>query len=113
MYPLETCRKEIKCLKETYEIGKTLKTEPIALFMTLEKGFKAAVAGYSLHKVPEFKCDAKKFAKAIYKFGKSLGKEVVNRGQPEIWKQRYQNFEIWLLDQESKERAQISAEVNA
>ena len=113
MYPLETCRKEVKSCKEIYEIGKTLKAEPIALYMTLEKGFKAAVGGYSLHKLPEFKFDAKKFAKAIYKFGKILGKEVVNRGQPDIWKQRYQNFEMWMLDQKSKEIAQINAEVNA
>ena len=85
------------------------------MFMTLEKGFKAAVAGYCLHTLPEFKCDAKKFAKAIdkYKFGKTLGKEVVNRGQPDIWKPRYQNFEMWFLEQESQERAQINAEINA
>ena len=83
--------------------------------MTLEKGFKAAVGGYSLHKLPEFKCDAKKFAKAIVfqKFEKILGNEVVNRGQPNIWKQRHLNFQMWCLDQESKERAQISAEINA
>ena len=113
MYPLETCRKEVKSCKEIYEIGKNLKASNLAMFMTLEKGFKAAVAGYSLHKLPEFKFDAKKFAKAIYKFGKILGKEVVNRGQPDIWKQRYQNFEMWMLDQKSKEIAQINAEVNA
>ena len=83
--------------------------------MILGKGFKAAAAGYSLHKLPEFKCDAKKFAKAIdtHKFEKNLGKEVVNRGQSDIWKQRYQNFEMWMLDQKSKEIAQINAEVNA
>ena len=113
MYPLETCRKEIKCLKEIYEIGKSLKAPNIAMFMTLEKGFKAAVGGYCLHKLPEFKFDAKNFAKAINKFGKILGKEVVNRGQPDIWKQRYQNFEMWFLDQESEERARINAEINA
>ena len=113
MYPLETCRREVKSYKEIFEIGEALKAPPIALFMTLEKGFKAAVGGYSLHKLPEFKCDAKKFAKAIDKFGKNLGKEVVNRGQPDIWKQRNRNFGMWCLDQESQERAQINADLNA
>ena len=35
MYPLETCRKEVKSYKEIFEIGETLKVQPIALFMTL------------------------------------------------------------------------------
>ena len=35
MYPLETCRKEVKSYKEIFEIGETLKAQPIALFMTL------------------------------------------------------------------------------
>ena len=115
MYPLETCRREIKSYKEIFEISETLKVQHIAMFMTLKKGFKAAVAGYSLHKLPEFKCDAKKFAKAITikKFEKILGNEVVNQDQPDIWKQRNRNFEMWMLDQKSKEIAQINAEVNA
>ena len=115
MYPLETCRREIKSYKEIFEISETLKVQHIAMFMTLKKGFNAAVAGYSLHKLPEFKCDAKKFAKAITikKFEKILGNEVVNQDQPDIWKQRNRNFEMWMLDQKSKEIAQINAEVNA
>jgi len=36
------------------------------------------------------------FAKAIEKFGKILGIEVVTRGEPNIWKERCQNYEQWV-----------------
>ena len=108
-YPLQTCRLEIKCCKEIYEIGRTLKAQPIAMLSTLEQGFKAATVGYVLYKLPQFKCDAENFAKAVDKFGKILGNEIITRGQPDLWKQRYQNFEMWLLAQEVQERAQINA----
>jgi len=39
--------------------------------------------------------------------------EVVNQDRPDIWKQRNRNFEMWMLDQKSKEIAQINAKVNA
>ena len=108
-YPLDTCRREIKCCKEIYEIGRTLKAQPIAMLSTLEQGFKAATVGYVLYKLPQFKCDAENFAKAVDKFGKIVGNEIITRGQPDLWKQRYQNFEMWLLAQEVQERAQINA----
>ena len=104
-YPLQTCRLEIKCCKEIYEIGRTLKAQPIAMLSTLEQGFKAATVGYVLYKLPQFKCDAENFAKAVDKFGKFVGNEIVTRGQPDQWKQRFQNLEMWLLAQEVQERA--------
>ena len=108
-YPLETCKLEIKCCKEIYEIGRTLKAQPIAMLSTLEQGFKAATVGYVLYKLPQFKSDAENFAKAVEKFGKIVGDEIITRGQPDLWKHRYQNFEMWLLAQEVQERAQINA----
>jgi len=108
-YPLQTCRLEIKCCKEIYEGSRTLKAQPIAMLSTLEQGFKAATVGYVLYKLPQFKCDAENFAKAVDKFGKIVGNEIITRGQPDLWKQRYQNFEMWLLAQEVQERAQIHA----
>jgi len=104
-YPLETCRREVKCCKEIYEIGRNLKAQHVAMLSTLEQGFQAAMVGYSLYKLPQFKCDAENFAKAIDKFGKFVGDEIINRGQPDLWKPRFQNFEMWLLAQEAGERA--------
>jgi hypothetical protein len=102
---LETCRKEIKCCKEIYEIGRNLKAQHVAMLSTLEQGFQAASVGYFLYKLPQFKSDAENFAKAVDKFGKFVGNEIVTRGQPDQWKQRFQNLEMWLLAQEVQERA--------
>ena len=104
-YPLETCRKEIKCCKEIYEIGRNLKAQHVAMLSTLEQGFQAASVGYFFYKLPQFKSDAENFAKAVDKFGKFVGNEIVTRGQPDQWKQRFQNLEMWLLAQEVQERA--------
>ena len=104
-YPLETFRKEIKCCKEIYEIGRNLKAQHVAMLSTLEQGFQAASVGYFFYKLPQFKSDAENFAKAVDKFGKFVGNEIVTRGQPDQWKQRFQNFEMWLLAQEVQERA--------
>ena len=104
-YPSETCRREIKCCKEIYEIGRTLKAQHVAMLSTLEQGFKAAMVGYFLYKLPQFKCDAENLAKAVDNFGKFVGDEIINRGQPDLWKPRFQNFEMWLLAQEAGERA--------
>ena len=110
-YPLETCRKEVKCYKEIYELGRNLKVQHIAMLDTLEQGFQAAAIGYFLYKLPQFKCDAENFAKAVDKFGKFVGNEIITRGQPDQWKQRYQNLEMWLLAQEAGER--VAAHFNA
>ena len=67
------------------------------MLTTLEKGFKAASEGYFVHRLPEFKCDAENFAKAADKFENILGNEVVTRGQPDFWKEKYLNFEMWFI----------------
>ena len=99
MYPLETWRRAVKCYEEIYKIGSNSKAQDLAMRATLEKGFLAATTGYFLYKLPEFKKDAENFAKALEKFGEILGNEIVTRGQPDLWKQRYQNFDLWFLQE--------------
>jgi len=102
MYPLETWRRAVKCYNDIFEIGTNSNAQDLAMRATLEKGFLAAMTGYFLYKLPEFKKDAENFAKAVEKFGDILGNEIVTRGQPDLWKQRYQNFDMWFLQEFEK-----------
>ena len=102
MYPLETWRRAVKCYNDIFEIGTNTNAHHLAMRATLEKGFLAAMTGYFLYKLPEFKKDAENFAKAVEKFGDILGNEIVTRGQPDLWKQRYQNFDMWFLQEFEK-----------
>ena len=102
MYPLETWRRAVKCYNDIFEIGTNTNAHHLAMRATLEKGFLAAMTGYFLYKLPEFKKDAENFAKAVEKFGDILGNEIVTRGQPDLWKQRYQNFDVWFLQEFEK-----------
>ena len=95
-FPLELCRKEVKCYKEIYELGRSLKVQAITLLRTLEKGFEAAIAGYMFHKLPEFKCLAQNLATAAEEFEKILGNEIITQFHPNLWKEKYPNFEMWF-----------------
>ena len=76
MYPLETWRRAVKCYNDIFEIGTNTNAHHLAMRATLEKGFLAAMTGYFLYKLPEFKKDAENFAKAVEKFGDILGNEI-------------------------------------
>ena len=52
--------------------------------------------GYQLHKAADLKIDSENFAKSAENCGHFLGYEFVTRGNPNYWKQRYQDFEKWL-----------------
>ena len=52
--------------------------------------------GYQLYKAADLKIDAENFAKSAENCGHFLGYELVTRGNPNYWKQKYQDFEKWL-----------------
>lgn len=98
-YPLEICRREVACYKQIYKIAKDKNVQPISLFKLAEKAFGAATLGYQLYKTADLKNDAENFAKTAEKFGKILGKDLVMKGKPDYWKQKYEKFELCLLHQ--------------
>ena len=49
--------------------------------------------------ISKFQSDAETFAKAIEKFGKFLGKQVIAPSQPDFWKQVYEDFDLWFWTQ--------------
>ena len=69
--------------------------------------FKAAVAGYYLYELSEFKSAAETFAKAAEKFGKLMGKQITASGHPDFWKQIYENFDLWFMTQGAERIFQI------
>ena len=90
-YSLEKSRKELNCYKKLYQVGKVQKIQPIALFKILDRGFFTAVFGYQLYKTAELKMDAMNFAKAVEKFGKILGNDIVFPDNRNYYKHHYQN----------------------
>ena len=90
-YSLEMSRKELNCYKKLYRVGKVQKIQPISLFKILDRGFFTAVFGYQLYKTAELKMDAMTFAKAVEKFGKILGNDIVFPDNRNYYKHHYQN----------------------
>ena len=90
-YSLEMSRKELNCYKKLYQVGKVQKIQPISLFKILDRGFFTAVFGYQLYKTAELKMDAMNFAKAVEKFGKILGNDIVFPDNRNYYKHHYQN----------------------
>jgi len=95
-YPLEICRREISHYKQIYKIAKDKNVQLISLFKLLERAFGAATLGYQLHQVADLKNDAEVFAKAAEKFGEKVGKDLVTRGKPDYWKQKYEKLDLCL-----------------
>jgi len=96
-YSLEKCKEEISLYKRLYKDGKNNNFHPYLLFLLLSEGaFTAATVGYQLHKDADLKMEAVTLAKAAEKFGKSVGKALVNHGKPNFWKEIYENYEEWL-----------------
>ena len=95
-YPLEMCRKEIRCYKQIYKIAKDKNMHPISVFRLLERAFGTASLGYQLYEAEDLKNDGKNFARTAEKFGKILGKMLVNKGVPGIWKLMYEEFELQM-----------------
>ena len=90
-YSLENCRKEVVCCKQLYKVGKSQKIQPMSLYKVLDRGFFTALIGYQLYKTADLKIDARNFAKAVEKFGKILGDDIVFGGKPNYYKQFYKN----------------------
>ena len=80
-----------------YKKGKEKKVQPICLYAVLDKGFDAAVVGYQLNETDEFKNEAENFAKEAEKFEKCLGSKLTTAGRPDYWKQKYEEFDYWLM----------------
>ena len=81
-----------------YKDGKTNKIQTYFLFNVIKRAFDTASFGYQMYKAADLKVETEIFAKAAKKFGKYLGNEIVNEGDPNFWKNRYQNFENWALN---------------
>ena len=92
-YSLENNLKEVNCYKQLYKVGKSQKIQPMSLYKVLDRGFFTALIGYQLYKTADLKIDARNFAKAVEKFGKILGDDIVFGGKPnyEYYKQFYKN----------------------
>jgi len=95
-YPASKSKIEVECYKELYKQGKAKNVQPICLFEILNAGFDAATQGYLNNKTKYFKTEAENFAKAADNFEKILGSQVVTSGRPDTWKQKHQNFKLWL-----------------
>ena len=98
-YPLEMCRKEISRYKQIYKMAKNKKMHKISIFRLLERAFGVATLGYQLYKVEDLKNDGENFAKTAEKFGKILGRMLVNKGVPGFWKPLYETFELQMSHQ--------------
>jgi len=98
-FPLELCRRELKCYRQIYKLAKDQNLRPISLFRVVERAFATGSLGYQLYKTEDLKIDCEQFAKAADKFGKILGKDLVNRGTPDFWKTIYENFELYMMGQ--------------
>ena len=95
-YSLEKCKKEVSLYKQLYKVGKTQKIWPYFLYKLLGRAFNTASFGYQLYKDADLKMDAVNFAKVSEKFKKILGNAAVTGGNPNYWKEIYQNYEKWL-----------------
>ena len=84
-----------------YKVGKTQKIKPYFLYNLLDLAFETATFGYQLYKDADLKMDAVNFAKVSEKFEKILGKFVTG-GNPNYWKEIYQNYEKWLQSADLK-----------
>ena len=91
-YSLDKCKKEILCYKQLYKVGKDQNIQPHVLFLMVDQGFGAAIAGYQLYKTTDLKIDAMTFAKTAEKFGKILGNDYVSLGNTFSYKQVYQDL---------------------
>ena len=80
-----------------YKIGKDIGVQPIYLYHILDDVFDVAAFGFQLYGTADLKSDAENFAKTADKFRKVLGEDLVTGGKPTYWKEKYKNFERWLL----------------
>ena len=94
-------RKQVDIFKKMYQVGKEKKRlSSASLYQLLEEGFNSAFLGYQyadLMRSEElkegFKKDCETFARTAEKFGDFLGNELV---QPDEWKERYKDFELFF-----------------
>ena len=73
-WSLENCRKEVKCFKKMYKIGKTEKIQDYFLYYKiLKRACSTASYGYLLFQAIDLKKEAEDLMKAMEKCGENLG----------------------------------------
>ena len=71
---LENCRKEVKCFKKMYKIGKTEKIQDYFLYYKiLKRACSTASYGYLFFQATDLKKEAEDLMKAMEKCGENLG----------------------------------------
>ena len=82
---LENFRKEVKCYKKMYKVGKTQKIQNYFLYYkVLKRAFNTAKWGSIMYQADDLKMEAESLKKAMEQFGKILGQDVtLQEGQGE------------------------------
>ena len=82
---LENFRKEVKCYKKMYKVGKTHKIQHYFLYYkVLKRAFNTAKWGSIMYQADDLEMEAESLKKAMEQFGKILGQDVtLQEGQGE------------------------------
>ena len=82
---LENFRKEVKCYKKMYKVGKTQKIQNYFLYYkVLKRAFNTAKWGSIMYQADDLEMEAESLKKAMEQFGKILGQDVtLQEGQGE------------------------------
>ena len=82
---LENFRKEVKCYKKMYKVGKTQNIQSYFLYYkVLKRAFNTAKWGSIMYQANDLQMEAEILKKAMEKFGKILGQDVtLQEGQGE------------------------------
>ena len=74
---LENFRKEVKCYKKMYKVGKTQKIQNYFLYYkVLKRAFNTAKWGSIMYQADDLEMEAEGLKKAMEQFGKILGQDV-------------------------------------
>ena len=82
---LENFRKEVKCYKKMYQLGKTQNIQSYFLYYkVLKRAFNTAKWGSIMYQADDLEMEAESLKKAMEQFGKILGQDVtLQEGQGE------------------------------
>ena len=82
---LENFRKEVKCYKKMYKVGKTQNIQSYFLYYkVLKRAFNSAKWGSVMYQADDLEMEAESLKKAMEQFGKILGQDVtLQEGQGE------------------------------
>ena len=90
---LSNVTKWVNCWKELYRLANAKNVHPLFLYDILCASFSAAMSGYNIFKIEEFKLETENIARAADKFEEILGSNIVTNGKPDKWKLKFQNFD--------------------